>query len=637
MNSTETAVKQFFQGMTASGLEHRAGQAEMAEEISRAMIQKVPLAVEAEVGIGKSFAYLVPALIQYQKDRRQIVIATSTIALQEQLFRDAHAVRRMLKLDAEIILAKGMKNYACMKKVQIRHKKHPKDAYLSQLWNSVSCGRQDKSQIGLNISDEEWEKTAVSHFGNRYCQQCDCSSRCVYAQMRSGLASRNDIVICNQNMLVAHLTKKQAGKGIFNAGMSVLIVDEAHNLESRFRETFTQSYDKGELVRAVKEQGFQSKNKEIQNLTKKTVSLISELFRIFKDQIREQKENPENDTEIFYLRRTPEIHEILAKIKRNLTLIETEHELSEIYYFLREVYHDSRKSVVWLEYENEIRLCVCKSDIRKEISEMLYPPGKCTVLTSATISDRQTGTAYEKCRYYLESIGFPKTGQVSEPKKSPFDYDNHSILYCSAVLPYPTQETRKVYRKTSVSEIVRLLKITDGKTLILFTAKSDMEYVYKKLSNMKLPYRILMQSKSSSQSHRLEKFRNDINSVILGTGAYWEGINIEGKSLSQVIIYKLPFPVPNPILDSRMAVSKNPVAEIAVPEMLIKLRQGVGRLIRSATDKGIVSILDPRISSQSNVRYRQTVLNALSMKNKTENIEEIQDFWDTITSGGETE
>ena len=637
-NSLESAVKQFFAAAAESGLEIRAGQIEMADEICKVMTLKRPLAVEAEVGIGKSFAYLVPALMQYKKEHRQIVIATSTIALQEQLCRDAHAVMRRLGIEAEIILAKGMKNYACMKKVRSLYRKHTKDQKIMQLWHLVLSDKQDKAQLGLRFDEAEWEQICVSNFGGRYCQQCDYSSKCAYSQLRARLISQNAVIICNQNMLVAHLMRQQAGKNIFQPGFPVLIVDEAHNLESHFREAFTEYYDKTQIIHMVRECGYKSKNKNILSMTQKTINDIQALFEIFKDQVQEQENNPDSDTDIFYLEQNPMIHRILARIKSNLTKIEEEHELTEIYYFLREVYHHSEKSksIVWLEHEQEIRLCVCKKDIRKEISKMLYQMGRCTILTSATISNQQDGTPYEKCGYYLNSIGFPEIGKVSEPKKSPFDYDHHAMLYCSVALPYPRPELREEYQRASVPEIVRLLKITDGKTLILFTAKSDMEYVYKKLSNMNLPYKILMQSRTSSQEYRLDKFRNDTNSVILGTGTYWEGINIEGESLSQVIIYKLPFPAPNPIIDYKMSLAERPVMEVAVPEMLTKLRQGAGRLIRSATDKGIVSVLDPRISSQSRTRYKQAVFDSLPIKNKTENIEEIQHFWDKISSGGES-
>ena len=152
----------------------------------------------------------------------------------------------------------------------------------------------------------------------------------------------------------------------------------------------------------------------------------------------------------------------------------------------------------------------------------------------------------------------------------------------------------------------------------------------KKLSNKHLPYKILMQGNGSSQARQLEKFKTDIDSVILGTGTYWEGINVEGEALSQVIIFKLPFPVTDPIIDYKMSLAEDRVIDVAVPEMIIKLKQGAGRLIRSSSDKGIVSILDPRASSREHKPYRDTILNALCEKQSTEDIAELTTFWSRI-------
>ena len=140
----------------------------------------------------------------------------------------------------------------------------------------------------------------------------------------------------------------------------------------------------------------------------------------------------------------------------------------------------------------------------------------------------------------------------------------------------------------------------------------------------------MIQSSDSSQEQRLENFRKNVDSVILGTGTYWEGINIEGESLSQVIIFKLPFPVPEPIMEYKMSKAECPLLEVAVPEMVIKLKQGAGRLIRSADDKGIVSILDPRASSRLKTAYREDVLSSLPENNTTENITELKRFWRKI-------
>lgn len=211
-----------------------------------------------------------------------------------------------------------------------------------------------------------------------------------------------------------------------------------------------------------------------------------------------------------------------------------------------------------------------------------------------------------------------------------YNYDEHSMMYVSNKLPCPKRYNRNRYRQEAVAEIVRLLKITHGKTLILFTAKDDRDYVFGQLTSAGLPYKIMIQSSDSSQEQRLENFRKNVDSVILGTGTYWEGINVEGESLSQVIIFKLPFPVPEPIMEYKMSKTECPLLEVAVPEMVIKLKQGAGRLIRSAGDKGIVSILDPRASSRIKTAYREDALSSLPENNTTENITELKRFWRKI-------
>lgn len=257
---------------------------------------------------------------------------------------------------------------------------------------------------------------------------------------------------------------------------------------------------------------------------------------------------------------------------------------------------------------------------------MLYKSGVSTILTSATLSSGGIN-GYD---YFLDSIGYPNTAKAAEPKSSPFDYDSNTMLYTTSALPYPNKDNREEYCLKSIPEIVRLLNVTKGKALILFTAKTDMEYVYKKLSNMPLPYKFIMQSTGSSQEHLLRKFKSDTDSVLLGTGTFWEGINVEGEALSQVIIFKLPFPVPDPIIDYKMSLVKDPIGEVAVPEMIIKLKQGTGRLIRSSNDRGIVSILDPRVSMKSKSAYTDKTIGSMLTSNRTESIDHLSDFWNRV-------
>ena len=220
-------------------------------------------------------------------------------------------------------------------------------------------------------------------------------------------------------------------------------------------------------------------------------------------------------------------------------------------------------------------------------------------------------------------------GYICEPKESPFNYDEHAMIYYTENLPHPTKE-RKRFIEEAVKEMIRLLHISAGKALILFTAKTDMREVYDKLLEEELPFQIFMQLGNAKQAETLDKFRKDTNSVLLGTGSFWEGINIEGVSLSHVIIFKLPFPVREPIIDYKYSRSKNGLMEVSVPEMVIKLKQGIGRLIRSENDKGIVSIIDSRVGINSKAPYKEIIWESLPIKNRTNNIEEIKRFYESV-------
>ena len=151
------------------------------------------------------------------------------------------------------------------------------------------------------------------------------------------------------------------------------------------------------------------------------------------------------------------------------------------------------------------------------------------------------------------------------------------------------------------------------------------------LRNSDLPYNILIQGQGASQESILRKFKDDTDSVLLGTGAYWEGIDIQGKSLSNLVIFRLPFPVPDPIIDYKASISKDPLMEVQVPEMIIKLKQGIGRLIRSEKDTGIVSIIDPRLRENPPSRYRDITWAALPIHNRTSNLDELTAFYHEIS------
>lgn len=203
------------------------------------------------------------------------------------------------------------------------------------------------------------------------------------------------------------------------------------------------------------------------------------------------------------------------------------------------------------------------------------------------------------------------------------------MIYCCNDLPHPTRN-HEDFIKQGTERLVDILTMSYGKALILFTAKTDMEEVYNTLRSKGLPYKILVQQAGSSQESVLQEFEEDTDAVLLGTGAYWEGISIEGKSLSNLIIFRLPFPVPDPIIEYKTSVSDDPLMKVLVPEMVMKLKQGVGRLIRNFTDTGIISIIDPRLANTSSNPYRSIVWKALPIHNRTDNIQKPRAFYENL-------
>lgn len=624
-----SAVNRFYKDDMKNGLQRRDGQIEMSGEITQAIMDNKSLAVEAEVGIGKSIAYLVPLVLQFFRERKQMVIATSTITLQEQLERDIIKVLEVLGVRADVEIAKGMKNYICLKRFQNFVREH--SDYI-RTYDRAKYGLQTRTDV--YVSEDVWKKICITSCGEK-CSDCQFRKICEYSLMRERIRNNDEIVICNQNMLVTHLINEKSGKGIFKPDFSTVVIDEAHNLESKFRDAFTTSYSQNEISNEILKATTNRKD-VLSSLIVELIQMVDSLFKYLKFDINQQQSEAEGDMNTYYYRPIREIRKLVLRIRSGLLEIEmrTNRRIKCLQMFRN---LGNKNFLVWLSTEKGVRINVCKKNIRKEIGRLLFTSTRRTILTSGTITSQNSGTLKERYQYFMDILGCPDNVCVSEPKKSPFDFDKHTMLYVSNKLPCPNKHNRNKYRNEAISEIVKLLEVTHGKTLILFTAKDDRDYVFKKLSNMGLPYKIMVQSSDSSQEHRLERFQNNVNSVILGTGAYWEGINIKGESLSQVIIFKLPFPVPDPITEYKMSSKECPLLEVAVPEMIIKLKQGAGRLIRSSEDKGIVSILDPRVSSRLKTAYREDTLASLPEKNTTEDISELKEFWDSIKGDGKND
>lgn len=643
----------FYDAPEKYGFEERQGQTEMALEIVAAINNNEHLAVEAGVGIGKSFAYLVPLLLYNTLFEEPVVVATSTIALQEQLLGDVERLKTLLELDTEVCLVKGQSHYLCKKRAEKQFKKHQFELE-SAICRDMKAGVFDRRSFPYQIPNALWDKINVASYCRRTCEACEHYDRCGYVELRNDLPEFDGLVLCNQDQLAAHLkNESEGGNGILPSRLRVIAIDEAHNLESKVRNAVSVVLNQRAIIGLLKDIRKDTKDMDIgraeaqmANVTRYTQKFFGEISRQVKRQI-EEAGGANASSEIFYFENSEKASSHLKALSDYLYLLSLEtfklqlqnRDLKKYHRKVQELYSMTYgasggfdQQVVWLQRNGkEIELAYCTKDIKRVFQTLFFKRGVTTIMASATLTNSATGDVDDQYAYFVNNTGFAgyADGTLSVPKPSPFPYDEHAMVYYSSDLPHPTHE-HDLFMKKGIERVVDLLRISNGRALILFTAKTDMDEVYLKLKAMNLPFKILKQQASSSQDKILKEFRENENSVLLGTGAYWEGISIEGKSLSHVIIFRLPFPTPDPIIDYKAAEAEDSLMDVLVPEMVIKLKQGIGRLIRNYTDKGIVSIIDSRLRDERRTRYHDIAWDALPIKNRTDDIVVIRNFYNNL-------
>lgn len=649
-----TNVDSFFiDKMQELKLEERSGQWEMALEIVQGMIDDQHVLVEAGVGIGKTYAYVVPLLYYHKKYGKPIIIATSTIALQEQLENDIKTIEKILDYYPSVFIAKGQSHFLCINRLeQYFVGKEDTEEYI--YYEEICRGGYERSNWNMDIPDQIWNRINVLTFNPVTCRQtCPHKDRCFYYQLRIKLKYTNGFILCNQDLLAMNMKKRSRGNTeIFVSDYEYIVIDEVHNLESRVRNAHTIAVSYSECKKVMWDLSRDSKRMGglLDKRIEYCLTLLDQVFSNLLLQVKKQDKNAiKEDKEIEKYYVDNNIKELCDLVKalndtietvsldfgmedtyRNRGENETLEKLEEQYDFFYSLSKNVSNDIFWMttnaKKRNGIMVYKCPKNVNEITERLLFSSEQFkTILTSATVSSGENN--YD---YFIANTNLPldKT-MVCDSKESPFDYGSHAIIYYTKDLPHPSNE-REAFIEKGVDEVINLLSITEGKALILFTAKRDMIEVYAKLSE-RVPYKILIQKNGSSQNDVIAEFKADTNSVLLGTGSYWEGISIEGKTLSNLIIFRLPFPVPEPIIDYKRSISKDGLMDVSVPEMIIKLKQGIGRLIRNKNDSGIVSVIDPRLGDNSNVPYKQLTWDALPIKNKTNDIERVKEFYLKLT------
>ncbi|MDD3228246.1 MAG: ATP-dependent DNA helicase [Oscillospiraceae bacterium] len=636
--------------------EEREGQQDMAFEILDALKHDQHIAVEAGVGIGKSFAYSVPLLLYSSKTSAPIIIATSTITLQEQLLSDIERLKKLLHLNNNVILAKGQTHYLCSKRAE-DYLLDPNAELRDVIERCKKNGIHDRRDFPCPVPAPVWDKINVTRFSKRGCGRCQSKSRCQYYLLRDELQYTTGIVLCNQDLLTAHLYRiHNKQEGLINTDGGIIVVDEAHNLEDKVRSATTERFGQSYILNTMNAAENEVQGEErslIQYKLRDCNHSVRALFQNLNRQMQYQIEASKQDMKYadrFFFQDTDNAVALIQKAASDLqSLVQSiqifgsrytwkesssaaSDDLESIANSLSGLCADMDKNLIWLErYGSYADLVFCQKNTKGLIQSLYFNSTIRTILTSATLANATQGSMEEQYSYFIQNTGFPLdgTGVLSEPKPSPFPYDEHAMIYYCDDLPHPTRE-HELFIEQGVARLIQVLEISHGKALVLFTAKTDMEEVYSILKTRELPYKILMQQAGSSQERILQEFKEDTDSVLLGTGAYWEGISIEGKSLSNLVIFRLPFPVPDPIIEYKASISKDDLMEVRVPEMIIKLKQGIGRLIRNDTDTGIVSIIDRRLRDNPPERYHDVTWESLPIHNRTNNLDVLREFYDRI-------
>ena len=630
-----------------TGYEFRPQQLEMAEAIASAFSSNEHLVVEAGTGVGKSFAYLLPAINLALDTYEPVVISTNTINLQEQLiYKDIPFLQQILPQPFTAALAKGRGNYLSRRRLNsllayerglFDTKAEVEDLDRVVEWVDVT---EDGSKADLEPQPmfDIWNKVA-SDTDNCLRQRCPTYDTCFYFKARAQV-NEADLIIVNHHLLFADWALRKANPhAAILPEYRYLILDEAHHLEATATEhtsvEFSNTRVKRFLDSLCNPQGkaglfirFESTGsiRLVEDARDEANQQFASIMGWLERQgVRDRGHGITHTVDqADFVRNVLDepLRALQARLKSMRDAATTEDDQQEIDAHLRRcrelrddldvmLSHTFPGYVYWIStstrgWSDRVVLYATPINVSEELNTHLFEKLDSIIMTSATLATNQNFD------YFRNRIGLPSPCSRELLVGSPFNYPEQVEIHIPSWMPDPRDRR---FTEAVAAQILNYLKLTHGKAFVLFTSYRMMDEVYERVQPYleQLRIDVLKQGEGLSRNAMLMEFRENIDSVLFGTSSFWEGVDVQGESLSSVIITKLPFEVPtHPVIEARVKQIEerggNPFMEFSLPEAIIRFKQGFGRLIRTNTDTGIFVALDARIKTKF---YGKQFLNSL--------------------------